>query len=237
MRLRSPDLVPAARTLLVTAVALGLGACRSSLTAPAIPGADRDDAMNFAIPASAPPIAGPLGIRAVHVTTDAGNLTVCIRYARPLAGGPGYDPFAADGWSFQVFIDTDQRASGYLGYDFLTRDTEPDLEGRQIRVRRTTGGIDTNPGGWGDAVDVVPLFGHEARLEFRVPLAVLDDGDGREDYRVEFYRTVPCEQCDGGLTHEYVFHVTGTTGLNRPLLVRRDRGPHPGLLARLTPDS
>jgi len=238
MRFLSPLPVPAARALLIVAAALSLGACRSSLTAPTIdPSIDADAAMNLVVPGAGPaPIAGPMGIRAVHVTTDGKDLLVAVRYVRPLGGSPGYDPFSAGGWSFQVFLDTDQQsATGYIGYDFLTRDCEPDLAGREVRVRRTTGGTDTTPGGWGDAVDVVPLSGNAARLQFRVPLAVLEDSDGLEDYRVEFYRTVTCPGCDGGLTHEYVFHVTGTTGINRPLLVRRELGPRPGLLARLAP--
>jgi hypothetical protein len=238
MRFLSPYLVPAARTLMVAAVALSLGACRSSLTAPSIDPdpAAADAGMNLVMPATTPPIASPLGIRAVHVNPDGHDLVVSIRYVRPLSGGPGYDPFTPGGWCFQVFLDTDQQPTGYLGYDFLTRDTEPDLAGREIRVRRTTGGLEGNPGGWGDAVDVVPLVGRDARLLFRIPLSALDGDDGRANYRVEFYRAVDCEEC-GGISYEYVFHVSGTTGFDRPLLVHQDRLPRQGLLARLAPGS
>lgn len=238
MRFLSHDLVPAARTLIVAAVALSLGACRSSLTAPSIDSvpAAADAGMNLMMLGTAAPALGPLGIRGVNVSPDGQNLVVTIRYARPLSGTPAYDPFTPGGWCFQVFLDTDQQPTGYLGYDFLTRDTEPDLAGREIRVRRTTGGLADNPGGWGDAVDVVPLAGSDARLQFRVPLAALDDDDGQANYRVEFYRTVACTEC-GGISHEYVFHVSGTTGFTRQLLVHRDLLPRQGLLARLAPGS
>lgn len=216
--------------MLAAALALSLGACRSSVTSPIAPTATLEAAL--VIPQAGPPVTAPLGIRSVRVSPYADNLVVAIQYVHPRSR-VGYDPFTAGGWCFQVFLDTDQQPTGYLGYDFLTRDTEPDLAGREIRVRRTTGGDETTPGGWGDAVEVVPLMGGEDRVLFRIPLASLDDDDGRADYRVEFYRTVACPECPDGLSHEYVFHVTGTTTTFAPLAVRRDAGHRSGLLARI----
>jgi hypothetical protein len=226
VRFITPALVPAARTVLAVVLTLATGACRSPVTAPEeMPGASAAVAM----PLLGPPVTGPLGIRTVRMLPDGGDLVISVQYARPRTK-IGYAPFTPGGWCFQVFLDTDQAPTGYLGYDFLTRDTEGDLGGNLIRVRRTTGGEEGTPGGWGEEVAVVPLIGTDARIMFRVPLAALDGDDGRAAYRVEFYRTIACEECEGGIAYEYVFHVTGITGGSPPLIVRRDKD---GLLSRL----
>lgn len=140
-----------------------------------------------------------------------------------------YDPMKPGGWSFQMFLDSDQSPTGYWqGYDYLTRDTEPDLAGRSVRVRRTIAlgapGLD----GWGEETAVVPVHVNRSVLSFRIPLAALADHDGRIDFGLEMYRTSECGQCPNGRSYDFAYSLFGTSDPHgRSLAVRRsDHGGH-----------
>jgi hypothetical protein len=121
-------------------------------------------------------------------------------------------PFSAmreGGWCFQLFMDSDQGASGYgTGYDFLVRAIEVG-PGGSVHVRRTEGG--GGPGGWGESVGRVALQIHDRHVDFTVPLAAIDD-DGELDFAFEIYRTIRLPEEDGGgLKHEFIANFAGAS--------------------------
>lgn len=140
-----------------------------------------------------------------------------------------YDPMRPGGWSFQLFLDTDQEPTGYwLGYDFLTRDTEADLDGRSLRVRRTIALGAPGADGWGEETAVVPVHVNRSMLSFRVPLAAITDHDGCIDFALEMYRTSACDACPGGRSYDFAYSLFGTSDPHgRSLTVHRsERGGH-----------
>ena len=124
-----------------------------------------------------------------------------------------YDPMNPDGWSFQLFLDTDQSPiTGYwLGYDYLTRDSELDLNGRSIRVRRTIPLDGPGTDGWGEETALVPIHVNRSTLTFRVPRAAVTDHDGKVDFALEVYRTSACAECPNGRTFDFAYGMFGTS--------------------------
>lgn len=99
---------------------------------------------------------------------------------------PFYGPHTPGGWQFQTFLNVDQDpATGYCGYEFLTRDSESG-PGTLI-LRRTEGG--GGPGGWGPEVVRIPVRVTSRFLSFTVPLDAIGD-DGSVNFSIELYATV-----------------------------------------------
>lgn len=200
--------------LLSVAVALVLTSCRS-LTGPAmvVPNVEgtqsspeaqseseglspvhRDDATRGALNRLAsPPTAGERSqvpvVTRIDAVTDARGLHVILHLRAERRGDqPFYGPRTPGGWQFQMFLNVDRNPStGYSGFEYLTRDSEVDLEPGTIVLRRTDGG--GGPGGWGDALARLPVIVTRDLVTFTVPLNAIDD-DGVLDFGVDMYATV-----------------------------------------------
>ena len=126
------------------------------------------------------------------------------------AHSAAFDPFTEGGWAFQLFLDTDQNdLTGYSGrgFDFNLRGIEQETPG-QIHARRTSGG--SGPGGWGESTGTVALVVEETFFSIMTPLSLLDDDDGRLDYRLELYETVVASS-PSGVSHEYRANYDGSS--------------------------
>jgi len=102
---------------------------------------------------------------------------------------PFYGPRTPGGWQFQLFMNADGEAStGYWrGYDYLTRDSEPELAAGTAVLRLTEGG--GGPGGWGEAVTTVPVRVNRRLVMFTIPLEAIHS-DGVVSFCIEMYATV-----------------------------------------------
>ena len=191
---------------------LTIGSCRESPVAP-------DAGISSEAPALDPRIGG-LRLPGADVPqfrrfeVDQVGHDLHIRFSVDHRANPiHYDPVRPDGWSFQLFLDTDQSPkTGYWrGYDYLTRDSELDLDGRSIRVRRTIPLDGPGTDGWGEETALVPIHVNESTLTFRVPLAAVTDHDGRVDFALEVYRTSACAECPNGRTFDFAYGMFGTS--------------------------
>jgi len=194
------------------ALLLAVGSCRESPMAPAAP-------ISSETPAPAGPQVGEIRVPGDDVPQFRGfeidqvGHDLHIRFSVDHRANPiHYDPLRPDGWSFQLFLDTDQSPTGYwLGYDYLTRDSELDLDGKLIRVRRTIPLIGPGADGWGEETAVVPIHVNRSTLTFRVPLEVVTDHDGKVDFALEIYRTSACAECPNGRTFDFAYVMFGTS--------------------------
>jgi hypothetical protein len=129
-------------------------------------------------------------VRRLEAFTDAGGLHFRMILTPGLGTRqPFYGPRTPGGWQFQTFLNVDQdRATGYWdGYEFLTRDSEADLEPNTIVLRRTEGG--GGPGGWGEEVARIPVRVTSRFVSFTIPLDKIGD-DGMVNFTLEMYATV-----------------------------------------------
>lgn len=147
--------------------------------------------------------------RRVEARYAAGFLHVSTQVRLPATASP-FAPDREGGWCFQLFLDTDRRATGYgPGFDYLVRAIEVQ-QGGAVLVRRTEGG--GGPGGWGEAVGRVALDVTNGRIEFTLPFETVQDWDGVVDFTLELYSTVRRpEKYGGGLTHEFVANYSGSS--------------------------
>lgn len=227
--------------LLALAAALLFGACSRRPTAPAIPvspdAADQSGLPTWSVqPLGAMrggrsdasyglrvlrrrPLRGAPGQvpRVRDLRCEVHGSTVTIR--GELACGPGqtmrYDPFTAGGWMLQVFVNTDQLDTGYwMGFDYIVRGGEL-LNDHQVVVRQIAPS-DEFPGGWGPQSGDARLVVHDRSFQLDVPRAALGGDDGRIDFLVETYATVPCPACNGGVTQVLGDDYAGTTARVMP---------------------
>ncbi len=234
---------PGSRRSIVIAITwaiamIGAGPCRENPVAPVVSETPEPAPSE---PDSAP-VAGsarPLGdavpqLRQLSIDQVGTDLHVRFELEHRKSGAAAYDPIRPGGWSFQMFLDSDQSPTGYWnGYDFITRDTEPDLARHSIRVRRTIALGDPSADGWGEETAVVPLHVNGSTMTFRVPLAALADHDGRIDFALEVYRTAPCAECPTGRSYEFAYSLFGSSDPHgRSLVVRGGRGGRGGHFAR-----
>lgn len=120
-----------------------------------------------------------------------------------------YDPDTPGGWMLQVFLNTDERPTGYWdGFDYIVRGGE--WSGGEFVVRRIEPG-DQWPGGWGPPSGRATFDPRTRSLTVTVPRSALGGDDGHVAYGLEFYETVPCEPCPGGASHVYSEHWFGGT--------------------------
>jgi len=238
----APRLAPLAAHVMRIACAvmlLATGSCRESAIAPTAP-------VSSETPAPDDPQFGEIHVPGLDVPrfrsfeVDQVGHDLHIRFSVDHRANPiDYDPVRPDGWSFQLFFDTDQSTStGYwLGYDYLTRDSELDLSGNSIRVRRTIPLVGPGADGWGEETAVVPIHVNGSTLTFRIPLEAVTDHDGKVDFALEVYRTSACAECPNGRTFDFAYAVFGTSDPHgRSLQVRTGPGEHGGHYAR-TPES
>jgi hypothetical protein len=115
---------------------------------------------------------------------------------------PFFDPYTPDGWSFQLFMNTDQGPSGYWnGYDYLVRGVEL-REDFRIPIRLTKGDP-KGPGGWGAESGETTLQLHDGMMSFEIPLSAIGDDDGEFDYALEFYLTETCASCPDSVRQDF----------------------------------
>lgn len=69
--------------------------------------------------------------------------------------------------------------------------------------------------GWGPAVGESRFTLHPHDLELAVPLSAIGADDGRLDYALELYATVPCSACAGGGSQVFVSDSFGSTTSSR----------------------
>jgi hypothetical protein len=198
-------------------VLLAIGSCRES---PVTPNAPVSSEPPEGSPTAADSLVGEMRLPGVDVPqfrnfqVDQVGHDLQIQFSVDHRANPvHYDPLRPDGWSFQLFLDTDQDATtGYwIGYDYLTRDSELDLNGTSIRVRRTIPLDGPGSDGWGEETAVVPIHVNSATLTFRVPLDAVTDRDGKVDFGLEVYRTSACAECPNGRTFDYAYGLFGTS--------------------------
>jgi len=219
-------------------VILGAGPCREHPVAPAV----SEPSVPVSSEPDSDPVAGgarPLGddvpqLRLLSLDQVGTDLHVRFDLEHRKSGAAAYGPLRPGGWSFQMFLDSDQSPTGYWnGYDFITRDTEPDLGGHSIRVRRTIALGAPSADGWGEETAVVPLHVNGSTMTFRVPLAALADHDGRIDFALEIYRTTRCAECPTGRSYEFAYSLFGSSDPHgRSLVVHSGRGSRVGHFAR-----
>jgi len=120
-----------------------------------------------------------------------------------------YAPGAPGGWMLQVFLNTDERDTGYWrGYDYIVRGGEWS-DGRFV-VRLIQPG-DEWPGGWGPPSGSALFDPRTRSFTVTIPRSALGGDDGRVAYGLEFYETVACPECPGGYSHAYFDHWFGAT--------------------------
>jgi hypothetical protein len=195
------------------AAAILLGSCRATPLAPrpeaSVSPADASPA-GFAHAGRVPPIVRDLSAEVVRDT-----LRVRARLD-PIATrlGLAYDPARAGGWALQLFMNTDQAPTGaWAGTDYLVRGSEVLPDGRFV-IRRVAPG-DEFPGGWGPRSGVAGFRQRPGDFVIAVPLADIGGDEGRLDFVLELYATVACDECAGGVTHEWAADYFGTTNLRR----------------------
>lgn len=196
------------------AASLLLGSCRAMPMAPR-----REAAVSPAFARHAAPGHSGVGVLPIvrDLTTEVVRDTLLVR-ARldPIATRlyPPYAPDRAGGWMLQLFMNTDQAQTGYwFGFDYLVRGGEVLPNGRFV-IRRVEPGDDF-PGGWGPQSGTAAFRQRSQDFVLAVPLADIGDDDGRLDFVLELYRTVPCAECGSGVTHEWAADYLGTTNVRR----------------------
>jgi len=211
----------AARVAVSLFFAFTLSSCRDSVLAPETP-----LSASIVMPAAAPegirfprmPVpdadARVPVIDDIRIQRQGSDLVVRVIYERrdPRIDLQ-YDAYMPGGWCFQMFLNTDRQETGYWrGYDFVTRDGEPGLLRRALRVRRTDSiSEDAAAGGWGPEVATVPIRVTKSTFTFRVPMQSVGNTDGVVDYCMELYLTDACPDCDDGSTHVYAYDVFGSS--------------------------
>jgi hypothetical protein len=132
-----------------------------------------------------------------------------------------YSPYDTGGWCLQVFLNTDQRSTGYwLGFDYVDRGVEWNPVSEVTLVRRIT--LDpAYPGGWGPASGEATLRVSRGSFAIAIPLGTIGNDDGNVDFALETYATVACRGCDSGYSHEYAADYFGSssTGERIPIAV------------------
>jgi hypothetical protein len=153
--------------------------------------------------------------------------------ARGPRSGFRYDPYAADGWQLQLFLNTDQAATGYwLGYDYLVRGSE--WSDGCFVVRRIEPG-EQYPGGWGPESGRCEFHQRAHGFLMMLPTSALGGDDGMLDYALDTYATVPCTDCAGGVVAEYCATYFGSS-VRRGRPVEEMPGRPAGIrLARVLP--
>lgn len=179
------------------AAALLVAGCGRSPMAPQVP--------RGATPGGSSAMGAP-DFASVQVRYVDGFLHVEAMPVTPWHAAP-FGPQEPGGWCFQLFINADQRGTGYgPGIDYLLRAIEV-APGGGVDVRLAEGG--GGPGGWGAAVGCVELDVREGLIECAIPLEFLGPDDGAVDFVLETYRTVAAPQ--GGVRHEFVANYAGTS--------------------------
>jgi hypothetical protein len=145
----------------------------------------------------------------VRVRYTDGFLQVEARASVPWSSAP-FDAERPGGWCFQIFVDADQRSTGYArGFDYLVRAIEATPAGG-ADLRHTEGG--GGPGGWGERVGRIAMQTEEGAIHCAIPLELLGPDDGRVDYVLEIYRTVALPGSGGTrVAHEFVANYHGTS--------------------------
>ncbi|MEO5616246.1 MAG: hypothetical protein ABIS67_00600 [Candidatus Eisenbacteria bacterium] len=127
----------------------------------------------------------------IESVADARGLHIRIHLQPERPGDhPKYGPRTPGGWQFQMFFNVDQNPlTGYSGhgFEFLTRDSDADIEPGTLVLRRTEGG--GGPGGWGDEIVRLPVHVAPRLVTFTVPLRAIDD-DGMLNFGLDLYATV-----------------------------------------------
>jgi len=242
-RMSAPRFAPPAAHVMRFACAvllLAIGSCRETPVAPTAPvSSETPEPIDPRVAEARVPGVDVPQFRTFEVDQVGHDLH--IRFSIDHRANPiHYDPVHPDGWSFQLFLDTDQDpATGYwLGYDYLTRDSELDLNGTSIRVRRTIPLVGPGSDGWGEETAVVPIHVNGSTVTFRVPLDAVDDHDGTVDFGLEVYRTSACADCPLGRTFDLAFSVFGTSDPHGRSVQVRHTGPEkPGGHYARTPET
>lgn len=196
------------------AAALLLGSCRATPLAPRPEASVSPADARHAAP-------GHGGGRVLPIirdfTTEVRRDTLLVRARFDPIATRQYRPYAPDragGWMLQLFMDTDQAPTGYwFGVDYLVRGGEVLPDGRFV-IRRVEPG-DEFPGGWGPRSGTAAFRQRPQDFVLAVPLADIGGDDGRLDFVLELYSTVPCAECGGEVTHEWAADYFGTTNVRR----------------------
>jgi len=117
---------------------------------------------------------------------------------------PFYNPDVAGGWMLQVLLNTGPDAPGYWrGYDYIVRGGEWSPAAGTFIVRHITLESGT-PGGWGPQCGWARFEPRTRGFEIAVPLDVVGSPASGLDFCLETFATVPCPECDGGVSAESV---------------------------------
>jgi hypothetical protein len=204
----------AAVALLAAALLFAAGSCRLSPTSPAhdptVGGMDASRPVLLADGRHAPPPAEPGEGDWVPAITrlraEVKNGTLYLTGNLRVEGDRSdleYSPYEPGCWCLQVFLNIDQRRTGYWrGYEYIVRGVEWDPASRAAVVRRIT--LEPGyPGGWGPTSGAASLRVSRGSFAVAVPLEAIGGDDGNLDFAVETYATVACPECESGTSHCY----------------------------------